>query len=309
MQGVASAVERVLRESAGRGDHTRVAGVSRAGSRTVGRVAPTSAGDASERDLFEIGSVTKVFTGTLLAEMVIGGEVDLADPLSRHLPASHTTAWPERSPTLEELATHRADLPNTPKPLAGRELRAGLGLVRGDPWAGVSEEDYRRMLRETRPSRPPGGRMGYSSAGFGLLGDALAARAGTSYGELLRRRVCLPLGLRDTGVEVDPSRLAAGHSRRGAPRPPLRDFMPGAGSLRSSAGDMLTFLEACLSPPGDRLGEALALALQPRARINRRMSIGLGWLISSGAGSRQSSGTTAAPGASGASPPSSPTTG
>lgn len=124
--------------------------------------------------------------------------------------------------------------------------------------------------------------MAYSSIGFGLLGDALARRAGSPFDVLLERRLCSPLGLADTGIEVDERakpRLLEGRSWRGAPRPPLRDFMPAAGALRSTADDLLTFLEACLEPPHGLLGEALALAQQPRARINKHTSVGLGWLI------------------------------
>ncbi len=281
MHSSAAFIEQILREGGARGVHTQVVGILRAGSRALGTVSPTKAPKPSGRTLFEIGSLTKVFTGTLLAEMHLRGEVDLSDPLSRHLPQRDAPSWRRRAPTLEELATHRSSLPNTPRPLARRELLAALGVVRGDPWEGVTDEDYRRMLRAARPRRAPGGRVRYSSVGFGLLGDALARRANSPFDQLLKRSVCLPLGLTDTSIDVSVQampRLLQGRSRRGAPRPPLRDSMPAAGSLRSSAGDLLAFLEACLGPPTDRLGEALALAQHPRAQINRHLSVGLGWL-------------------------------
>ena len=96
-----------------------------------------------------------------------------------------------------------------------------------------------------------------SSVAFGLLGDALAARAGTTYEELLRERVVAPLGMDSTAIavgEADSARLLQGHSRRGRPRPPIEDFMPAAGSLRSNVRDMLRFLAACLDPPADEPG-------------------------------------------------------
>jgi D-alanyl-D-alanine-carboxypeptidase/D-alanyl-D-alanine-endopeptidase len=240
-------------------------------------VAPAGTPRPDGRTLFEIGSLTKVFTGTLLAEMHLRGEVHLSDRLSGTGPS-----WRHGAPTLEELATHRSGLPNTPRPLAGRELLSVLGVLRGDPWEGVTEEDYDRMLRGTRPRQAPGGRMRYSSVGFGLLGDTLSRRAGSPFDVLLERRLCSPLALADTRIDVDEQatpRLLEGRSWRGAPRPPLRDFMPAAGALRSTANDLLTFLEACLEPPSGLLGEALALAQQPRARINKHTSVGLGWLI------------------------------
>ena len=276
------AVERLLRAESGRGVHTRVAAVSRGGARAFAGGFPAGADRPDERTLFEIGSVTKLFTGTLLADMHVRGEAGLSEPLTRLLPPADAPTWPGRPPTLEELATHRSHLPNVPRPLVGDELLASLGLLRGEPWAGVTEDDYRAMVHATRPRREPGGRMRYSSMGFGLLGDALAARAGMPWERLVRERICVPLGLADTAVEVGAdasSRLLGGHSARGAARPPLQDWMPAAGSLRSSAADVLTFLEAAAAAPDGPLGRALELALRPRARVGRHLSIGLGWLV------------------------------
>ena len=55
--------------------------------------------------------------------------------------------------------------------------------------------------------------------------------------------------------------------------------MPTAGSLRSNVRDMLRFLAACLEPPADGPGRALALAHEPHTRAGRRLEIGLGWII------------------------------
>ena len=179
--------------------------------------------------------------------MVLRGEVSLDDPLSRHLPAPRPR-WREREPTLLDLATHRSGLPNTPGPLGRRELAFVLGLRHDDPWAGITREAYERLVADESPRR----RTRYSSLGVGLLGDALAARAGLPYEALLRDRVLAPLQLTSTSFTVS---SVPGHSRRGRPRPPLQDLMPAAGSLRSNADDMLRFLAACLDP-----GPALAMA-------------------------------------------------
>lgn len=129
------------------------------------------------RSLFEIGSITKAFTGVLLADMVLAGEVALDDPLSRHL-ADRRPAWRHREPTLLELATHRSGLPNTPGPMARREFAYAAGLGARDPWAGLTAADYERLVARESPRRAPGTRFRYSSMAVGLLGDALAARAG-----------------------------------------------------------------------------------------------------------------------------------
>lgn len=255
-----------------------VVGTLRDGERDVRGMAATGTAP-DEYSLFEIGSITKAFTGVLLADMVLGGEVALDDPLSRHLGAP-APRWRYREPTLLELATHRNGLPNTPRGMGRRELVYALGFGDRDPWAGLGEPEYHHRVEHESPSRPPGGRVRYSSMAVGLLGDALAARAGTTYEAALKERVLTPLGLAATSVTVPGgARLLQGHSRRGKPRPPIVDLMPAAGSLRSNADDVLRFLAACLDPPTDPPGPALALAQQPHARIGKRLEIGLCWMI------------------------------
>ena len=263
-----------------KGHRAVVAGAIRGGERAV--AAWSKDGPAPDGStLFEIGSITKAFTGVLLADMVLRGEVALDDRLSAHLP-NLRPAWRHREPTLLELATHLSGLPNTPGVMRRRELSYTLGLRRHDPWAEVSETDYQHLVAAESPRRPPGTRGRYSSLAVGLLGDALAARAGISYEQLLTERVLAPLGMAKTSVTVtaaNADRLLPGHSQRGRPRPPLKDLMPAAGSLRSNADDMLRFLAACLQPPPGVLGEALDLAQRPQARLATRIQVGLCWLI------------------------------
>jgi CubicO group peptidase (beta-lactamase class C family) len=242
---------------------------------------PRGSVDSGSEPLFEIGSVTKVLTGTLLAEQHLRGEVDLDDPLTRHLDASELPRWRDRVPTLEDLATHRAALPNTPRPLARRELLAAIGVTTADPWDGVSDADYRRMLRAMRPRRRTDGR---ARALLERRVRTARRRARPPGRQLLRGRAAPPpvrtAAMAHTHVDIAAAgpALLDGHSPRGAARPPLRDCMPAAGSVRSSASDLLTFLHASLARRDDRLGEALALAQQPRQRINGRLAIGLGWM-------------------------------
>ncbi len=162
--------------------------------------------EGSPDTVYEIGSITKAFTGVLLADMHLRGEVGLDDPLSRHY-GGPVPSWREREPTLLELATHRGALPNTPGPLARREFLFALGIGDRDPWRDVDAAAYGELLRATAPRRAPGGRLRYSSIGFGLLGDALAAAAGMPYEELLRERVLAPLGMDAT--TLDPRRSAS----------------------------------------------------------------------------------------------------
>jgi CubicO group peptidase (beta-lactamase class C family) len=167
----------------GRGHRAVVAGVIRNGEhRRRGWAADGPAPDGST--LFEIGSITKVFTGVLLADMHLRGEVSLDDPLSRHLSAPRP-AWRHREPTLLELATHRSGLPNTPRPMQRREMAYQLGLGQRDPWADMTLDEYHRLVGNESPRTAPGTGFRYSSMAVGLLGDALAARAGRPYEQLL----------------------------------------------------------------------------------------------------------------------------
>jgi D-alanyl-D-alanine-carboxypeptidase/D-alanyl-D-alanine-endopeptidase len=273
-------IEQLVGQAASRGHDALVVGVLAEGEPTFR--AWRRGGPADERALFEIGSVTKPFTGVLLADLSLRGEVRMEDPVSKYLPPAHTPRWSGREPTLEELATHRASLPNAPSGLGRKELAFALGLRSSDPWTDLDARAYRELVHATAARRPPGRRFRYSSLGFGLLGDALAAAAGVPYGQLLRDRIAGPLGLRDTGTSVASGtqlRLLDGHSRRGHPRPPLRDQMPAAGAIRATAQDLLRFLACSLGPPETPPGPALRRATEWRAPVSRRLGVGLGWLI------------------------------
>lgn len=273
-------IDRELERLGRRGHRALVAGMISGAERSC-RGWSAAGKPPDELSLFEIGSITKALTGVLLADMTLHGEVALDDPLSRHLPAPRP-AWRHREPTLLELATHRSGLPNAPPRMTRRELAYSLGVARTDPWADVSAAEYSDRVSRQSPRRAPGGRVRYSSMAVGLLGDALAARAGRRYEDLLRERVLAPLGMEATAVDVAPSwsgRLLDGHSRRGRPMRRLHDFMDAGGGLRSNLHDMLRFLAACLDPPAEPPGPALALAQQPHARIGKRLELGLGWMI------------------------------
>lgn len=267
----------VLERAGRRGHHVLSAAVVADGAVRFGAWADDGHPEPDEHTLFEIGSITKALTGILLAGMHLCGEVDLGDPLSLHLPDPRP-CWRAREPTLLELATHRSGLPNTPSGMGRAELLFSLGLREDDPWRGVDRRRYGELVRATSTQRRLKRRGRYSSLGFGLLGDALAAAAGKPYGELLAERVLAPLGM--AGTAIEPARgVVQGHSMRGRPRPRIDDPMPAAGMLASSAADMATLLAACLAPSSEPPGPALAFAQRPAHVLDRRMSVGLGWLI------------------------------
>jgi CubicO group peptidase (beta-lactamase class C family) len=229
--------------------------------------------------VFEIGSITKVFTGLLLADLAEQGLVGLDDPLASYLPASvRVPTRGGRQITLGDLVSHAGGLPRDPK----GTLRRWLG-DRHNPNAGLSVEELYAGLARTRLRRQPGGRVKYSNLGAGLLGAALARTAGQSYEALVRERICVPLGLADTVVtptSEQTSRLAAGYTRKGRPAPPLElPALVGAGALRSTATDLLGFLEANLDPARTPLAAPIERTQHARLRAAKRVEVGLGWLI------------------------------
>jgi serine-type D-Ala-D-Ala carboxypeptidase/endopeptidase len=253
------------------GGEQRVVGCGRVRSDT--RDAPDDA------TIFEVGSITKVFTGLLLADLAEQGLVGLDDPLRRHLPASvEVPTFRGHEITLGDLASHASGLRRDPRGTLRRWLRD-----RHNPNAGLSVEELYDGLARTRLRRRPGQRVKYSNLGAGLLGEALARAAGRPYEELVRERICLPLGMPDTvvtptGEQAD--RLATGHTRRGRPAPPLvLPALAGAGALHSTATDMLCFLRANLDPASTPLASQLERTQRPRAGVAKRVEVGLGWMI------------------------------
>jgi serine-type D-Ala-D-Ala carboxypeptidase/endopeptidase len=215
----------------------------------------------------------------LLADLAEHGIVGLDDPLAGYLPAAaRALSFGGQQITLGDLASHAGGLRRDPKGTLRRWLRD-----RRNPYAELSVEELYDSLAQSRLRRRPGERVKYSNLGAGLLGDALARAAGQPYEILVRERICRPLGMVDTLASPSleqAARLALGHTRRGRPVPRFQiPALAGAGALRSTATDMLRFLEANLDPASTPLAAQLERIQQPRHRMGRRMEVGLGWLI------------------------------
>lgn len=265
---------RVVRERVDSGRSTGIAAGLVFADGQTGVVAHGDAGEDRpvERDTgFEIGSITKLFTATLLADMARRGEVRLDDPVANLLPAG--TPVPSRGGhpiTLEHLATHTAGLPSMPANADPADPR--------NPLAEYTVEQLYAFLADIVLERDPGARYAYSNLGAGLLGHALALRARQSYEELVRERILEPLGMTSTAITGGPLELARGHDPRGRPAPYFDlPTLAGAGALRSSLTDMLRFAAAGLGGDESPLQRAMAMTREPRKKIALAMRIGLGW--------------------------------
>jgi serine-type D-Ala-D-Ala carboxypeptidase/endopeptidase len=230
---------------------------------------------AGGRSIFEIGSITKVFTATLLADMAREGQLTVGDPVSAHLPPGVEMPSRGREITLADLSSHRSGLPGLPKGL----LVPALTTRRRDPYADWDAARLEAAIPRTRPRREPDNRFRYSNYGVGLLGYLLARRAGTSYDELVRQRIADPLGLHDTGTAVDGGRLAAPHGFSGRTASHWHfDALAGAGALRSTATDLLGFVRLHADRSDRPLAAAARETQRPRAKVGRG-HVGLGWII------------------------------
>jgi D-alanyl-D-alanine-carboxypeptidase/D-alanyl-D-alanine-endopeptidase len=226
--------------------------------------------------VFEIGSITKVFTSLLLADMVQRGEVSLTDPVAKYLPPG--VSMPERGGkviTLEDLARHRSGLPRMP-------TNFGSNVDPQNPYANYSVKQLYEFLSSYKLPRDIGSEFEYSNLGGGLLGHVLSIAAKKDYETLVRTRICGPLGMNSTAITLSPdmkSRLATGHdSRFEATANWDLPTLAGAGALRSTAEDMLSFLAAQLGYKKSDLDPAIAATRAEWKPASPGMEIGLGWL-------------------------------
>ncbi|MEM8712071.1 MAG: serine hydrolase domain-containing protein [Planctomycetota bacterium] len=219
--------------------------------------------------VFELGSVTKAFTGLLLAEMVVRGEVHLDWRLADVLRAAALSAA-AADITLLQLATHTSGLPRIPPDLSDGEDKE-------DPYAHYTRERLLGSLESIEVA--PSSTSDYSNYGVGLLGEALAIHSGMGYAELLRQRVLDPLGLSSASVGEPSDELIQGFMGKKPTPPWTLPSLAGAGGLRLSMDDLTSFLRAMISPPNG-WRPILDLAWMPHFRDDESGShVGLCWQI------------------------------
>ncbi|PVX84373.1 serine hydrolase domain-containing protein [Paraburkholderia unamae] len=255
-----------------------VIGISQDGERSI-----VSFGAASDASIFEIGSVSKTFTGLLLAQMVAQGKAQLHEPVRALLPNGAVAKPAGEEITLLDLSTHHSGLPRLP-----------ANMQPADPEDPYADYDAQKLLafvaaHGTGKAGQPG--FSYSNLGAGLLGHALANRAGMPFIDLLDEQILRPLGMTDTAITLAPAqqaRFIPGHAASGLPaRPWNLNILAGAGGLRASAADLLTYLEAFCDPQslrdapgtsGHTLSAAFEDAQKPRVKVSDMLTMCLGWL-------------------------------
>jgi serine-type D-Ala-D-Ala carboxypeptidase/endopeptidase len=269
-------VEKAARERISAGTYqTLVFGVVDGDNGEVVAFGKFDDGKAPDGDtVYEIGSVTKTFTATLLAQAVLSGRVTLDEPVAQLLPDFKIPSRSGMEITLEQLGTQHSALPRMPSNFEPKDP--------ANPYADYDAAKLKAFLAEYQLPRDPNASYEYSNLGFGLLGYALAQLEHATYGAVTGETILTPLGMTMSGTvfsDAMRTHLAAGHDVSGAAAQNWdQDALAGAGAIRSTANDMLRYLKANMGIAPSPLTAAMKLAQQPRSDMTKTMRIGLAWM-------------------------------
>lgn len=255
--------------------------VDQKGSRVVACGTTADSPESAKVDgntIYEIGSITKAFTGILLAEAVRRNEVKLDDPVAKYLPA--TVKVPQRNGkqiTLQSLSNHTSGLPRLPSNFRSADP--------ANPYADYTVQQMYDFLSSCELTRDIGEKYEYSNFGAGLLGHVLALKVGIDFEPLVNERICLPLGMKDTRIrltDADKKRLARPYT---AALVETKNWdiptLAGAGALRSTANDLLVFLAANAGLANSKIASTLEDSHAHRVKtVIPNTEIALGWHIS-----------------------------
>ena len=244
------------------------------GTKTIGGM------PVDEHTIYEIGSVSKTFTATLLADNIIKGKMKADDPISQYLPATvHVPVYSGGGApiTLGNLSDHTSGLPRMPTNFAPADP--------ANPFADYTVERMYAFLSSYTLTRAVGSEFEYSNFAVGLLGQIEALAAGKSYEEILAQVITDPLKMKETGITLSDkmkSNLATGYSMGQEVENWDLGSLQGAGAIRSSAHDMLIYLSANMGLTRTQLEAAMTLAHAPRHDKAGGSLTGLGWFTEKG---------------------------
>jgi CubicO group peptidase (beta-lactamase class C family) len=229
----------------------------------------------TEHTIYEIGSISKTFTATLLAELSIEGVVAVDDPVNKYLPKN--AQLPDRNGvqmTLGHLSDHTSSLPRMP---------ANFNPANpNDPYIDYDKELLYEYLANIELTRDIGSQYEYSNLAQGLLGQILADQSGKTYEELMIEKIAGPLEMTETKLTLDENmknHLAIGHNNGQEVANWNFLAIAGAGAIRSSTHDMLKYIGANIGLLPSNLEQAFELAHSPRHDKAGGEFVGLGWHI------------------------------
>ena len=225
---------------------------------------------------FEAGSITKVMTSLVLAQLALEGRIDLAAPIADYLPQATVVPDADGVPvTGFDLATHMSGLSGLPDDITARGL--------ANPYSGYSAEQLLDWLGEQQLDGPIGTRFQYSNVGVAILGQAIEHITGKSYAQVLEEQVFQPLDMEQSSLSLSPDKpegMAIGHDAAGNPVDywDFDAFSP-AGALITTASDLAKFVAAASGSTDTELRPAFDKMLERTRPVDETGSIGLGWFV------------------------------
>jgi serine-type D-Ala-D-Ala carboxypeptidase/endopeptidase len=230
----------------------------------------------TEDTLFEIGSITKVFTTLALMDMVDKEIMQLDDPIEMYLPGVKVPEMDGKKITLRHLATHTSGIPRMPDNFAPKDP--------ANPYQDYTVESLHNYLKSCTLVKAPGDSFEYSNVGMGLLGHILSAHSGKNYEELIQSIIAKSLNMPNTSVSVSEgaeANFASGHHlQQAVSHWDLAPAFAGAGALRSNIKDMANFLGANMGVMASPLNGTLQKCHEKQQVVTPDTAFGLGWVLS-----------------------------
>ncbi|MGJ1431333.1 serine hydrolase [Sphingobacterium spiritivorum] len=231
----------------------------------------------TETSLYEIGSVTKVFTATLLADLVLKNTISLDDAITKYLPDSLKTNTDLQKITFRSLANHTSGLPRLPG-----NLETVKGYTELDPYKAYDRKALYAYLKTFKAEQAPGEKFEYSNLGFGLLGELISVISKKTYNQLIQDIIAKPLSLNATTDKVDPknNQLVSVYNSKGE-QVPVWNFnaLAGTGVLKSTVTDLLQFARAQFKMPETDIEKAIAETKQFTYFLPPDTDLGMAWHI------------------------------
>ena len=231
-----------------------------------GTKSKTGSESPDENTIYEIGSITKTFTATILADFVVNGIVRLDDKIQDYLPADSVTvpSYNGSNISFRHLAVHTSGLTRN----FSDDFPLPAGTPSEDPFALIKAEHIYNYLNNYVPLlHRPGSEYFYSNFGYGLLGFVLSRINNSSYEELLKETVLNVLGMNHTSITVRDehmNNIAVGYDKwkNNVEWLGSDHDLVGAGGIKSTLKDMMAYLKAYMGILDTQLNETVALARQ-----------------------------------------------
>jgi D-alanyl-D-alanine-carboxypeptidase/D-alanyl-D-alanine-endopeptidase len=228
--------------------------------------------NVDQATIYEIGSISKVFTSLLLAEMIAEGKINLDDPIEKYLPNVQVPDYKGVKITFRHLSTHNSGLPRLPDNIQ-------LGANLSNPYAHYDEKMLLDFLGKYKLPSEPGTKHEYSNLGAGLIGYILTKQSGMTLEELFYDKVGKKIFADNTKITLTPEQkeqLAVGHmDGEEVPNWDFQDALAGCGAFKSTVSEMLSFLFLQLNLDENDRTVAIELTQELQAEVDRKM--GLGW--------------------------------